>query len=112
MMSVVAYAADSQWPPLPTTGFIFGRPATEQDVDAGNAIFVAKVNGVVIGKPVSMIIPQFAYWTDSAGKKIPVVIVQAEDAQGMRLYGFRDAQGIDHVCTGPEIEVLGTTAPN
>jgi hypothetical protein len=110
--AMTSYAASSEWPTLPTKGFISGRPATEQDVKDGNAIFVAKIVGAVVGKPISLAIPQFAYWADSEGKKVPVVVVQAEEANGMRLFGFRDAAGGDHVATGPEIELLGTTPPN
>lgn len=109
MVATMSFAADPEWPALPVKGFISGRPATEQDVANGNAIFVAKVGNAVIGKPISVTIPQFAYWRDAAGKKVPVVIVQAEEASGMRLFGFRDAAGKDHVATEPELDLLGTT---
>jgi hypothetical protein len=112
MVAEMSHAANPEWPSLPTKGFISGRPATEQDVDDGNAIFVAKVGGTTIGKPIPVTIPQFAYWTDSNGKKVPVVILQAEEANGMPLFGFRNAAGAAHVATGPELELLGTTPPN
>ena len=32
-----AQTAAVNWPPLPTTGFVSGRPATDEDVSAGNA---------------------------------------------------------------------------
>lgn len=52
---------DSSWPSLPTTGFIKGRPATEQDIDDGNAVFVASgPNGKVLGQPIDIDIPQYA----------------------------------------------------
>jgi hypothetical protein len=95
---------------LPTTGFVSGRAATEQDVEAGNAIFVAKAEGVIIGKPIAVTIPQYAYWTQPTGKTL-VVIVQAEEANGMRLFGLRDAAGSETVATEPEIELLGTATP-
>ncbi|MFO1160027.1 MAG: hypothetical protein U1E60_14390 [Reyranellaceae bacterium] len=105
-------SASSEWPPLPTKGFISGRPAQVQDVKDGNAVFVAKVGDAVIGKPLAIVIPQFAFWTDSNGKKVPVVIIQAEEANGIHIFGFRDAAGADHAATGPEIELLGATPPN
>lgn len=95
---------------LPTSGFVSGRAATEKDVEAGNAIFVARVEGAIIGKPIAVTIPQYAYWSQPNGKTL-VVVVQAEEADGMRLFGLRDSAGGEIVATEPEIELLGTTAP-
>ena len=111
MATTMSFAANSEWPVLPTKGFIPGRAATQQDVIDGNAIFVAKIGDMVIGKPISVTIPQFAYWTDATGKKVPGVIVQAEEANGLRIFGFRDSAGKDYVATEPEIDLLGTTPP-
>ena len=33
-----AETASFQWPELPTSGFVSGRPATNDDVEKGNAI--------------------------------------------------------------------------
>jgi len=78
----------------------------------GDAIFVAKVGDETIGKPIAIMIPQYAYWTDEQGRRVPVVIVQAEEEKGRQLFGFRDSQGQDYVATGPEITLLGTNRPN
>lgn len=111
MQTVTSDATNFRWPELPTKGFIFGRAATEQDVQDGNAIFVAKVGNTVIGKPLPVTIPQYAYWKKSADENVPVVIIQAEEANGMRLFGFRDLGGGTHVGTGPEMILLGTSHP-
>jgi hypothetical protein len=108
----MSYAGNPQWPPLPAKAFISGRAANEQDIKDGNAIFVAKIGGTIIGKPLPVTVPQYAYWTDGSGEKVPVIIVQAEEAIGMQLFGFRDASGADYAATGPEIELLGTRIPN
>jgi hypothetical protein len=105
-------AQQSPWPPLPDKGFISGRAATSDDVNQGNALFVAKVDDLIIGKPIAITIPQYAYWTDKRGHRVPVVVVQAEEAEGSQLFGFRDAQGKEHVATGPEMTLLGTKPPN
>ena len=40
-------AAEHDWPAFPEKGFISGRSATVQDVNEGNAIFVAKLDDKV-----------------------------------------------------------------
>lgn len=104
--------AQQGWPALPSKGFIAGRAATPQDVAAGNAIFVAQKDGKPIGTPISITIPQYAYWTNEAGVRVPVIVVQAEEVNGMRLIGFRQVGGKDHVGTERELKLLGTTPPN
>ena len=106
-----ALGADA-WPPLPTSGFISGRAATREDVAKGDAEFAAEASGLGIGVPVAIAIPQYAYWTDEKGQKVPVIVLQAEDTPAYRLFGIRNFAGHDIVCTGPEIELLGTTPPN
>jgi len=105
----VASAHGSQWPTLPKTGFIAGRPATQQDVADGNAVFSAEKDGVVIGKPLPVQIPQFALWDDGKGHRIPVIVVQAESANGFEIFGLRDASGKDLACTRAELVLLGQT---
>src|SRR5258706_2065655 len=104
--------AQQEWPSLPHEGFISGRPATVQDVNEGNAIFVAKIADVAVGKPIQIRIPQYAYWTSETGKRVPVIVVQAEEANGFKLFGIRDASGKEYGCTGLELTLLGTMPPN
>lgn len=87
-VNVAGAAAD--WPELPSSGFISGRATSKEDVNKGNAVFVASDNdGKVIGKPLQITIPQYAYWTSGAGKRMAVIVVQAEEANGTQMFGFR-----------------------
>ena len=103
-------AQEIQWPPLPDSGFIEGRAAEQKDIAAGNAAFVAAVNGVSIGKPLDIGIPQYAYYND-AGVKIPVIIIQAEEAQGQKILGARQANGGEIVGQLTDFELLGRKTP-
>jgi len=100
------------WPALPDAGFISGRPATERDVTDGNAIFVAKSHESYIGVPLKIVIPQYAYHIGEGGKKIRVIIVQAEEANGIKLVGYRDFGGKEYAATAAEMQFLGTNPPN
>jgi hypothetical protein len=44
----------SDWPPLPSKGFIVGRAAQQDDLTKGDAVFVSMVNNVVVGKPLAI----------------------------------------------------------
>ena len=112
MDTAMSDAAGIVWPDLPVKGFIFGRAATEKDVQDGNAIFVTKAGNTVIGKPLPVTIPQYAYWKKSADKNVPVVIIQAEEAKGVQIIGFRDLTGAAGAATVPEMIFLGTSRPN
>lgn len=101
-------SAQDSWPPLPDKGFVVGRPATLEDIKAGNAVFVASEDGRSIGKPLDIIIPQYAY-LKSEGLKIPVILVQAEEAKGMKMVGARDFSGQAHVANLQEFQLLGLT---
>jgi hypothetical protein len=57
--------AASDWPPLPSKGFVAGRPAQKSDVENGDAVFVAAIKNVVIGKPLPIPIPQYALLRDT-----------------------------------------------
>ena len=98
-------------PALPNTGFISGRPAKEKDVVDGNAIFVAKVGGAAVGKPIKIVIPQYAYLVGNDQKPILVVVVQAEEANGIKLFGVRDATGKERVTTSTDLQLLGIKPP-
>jgi len=106
------YAQQPNWPALPDKGFIFGHPASKQDIADGSAIFVAAVGDTVIGKPLQIMIPQYAYWKDGSGRRQPVIVVQAEEANGVQMVGFRDLSGKEGVGTLPEFTLLGTSPPN
>ncbi len=103
---------DRPWPPLPDVGFITGRPATEDDVKAGNAVFVAKDGDQPIGRALDIAVPQFAIFMDEANhQRKKVIIVQAEQAHDTKLLGYREVEtGTLGVGTFSEFELLGRDA--
>jgi len=105
-------ALGDEWPPLPRTGYIAGRAATLQDIKDGNAVFVASKGDTAVAKPLAITIPQYAYWRDQGGLRIRVILVQAEEANGVHIFGVRNANGKDIVCTEAELTLLGTAPPN
>jgi hypothetical protein len=107
----VSAALAQAWPPLPTTGFVSGRPATDQDVAAGNALFVLKAHGVYFGKPVAIVIPQYAYLLDKGDKPVPVIVIQAEQERSIKVFGVRGLDGDVFVVKEPELKLLGAQPP-
>ena len=101
-------AAADPWPPLPVFGFIRGRSAQAADVENGNAVFVASQQGKVIGKPLTVAIPQYAVLTES---KLQVIVVQGEEVNGETVYGVRDLAGGEYVVKAEHIQLLGTKKP-
>ncbi|HEX3938386.1 MAG TPA: hypothetical protein VHX43_12860 [Xanthobacteraceae bacterium] len=107
-----AQTAPVNWPPLPTKGFVSGRPATDEDVAAGNAIFVLKAYGTYFSKPMDIVIPQYAYMTKAGQKTVPVIVVQAEIGKGIKLFGVRGLDGDKSTARDFELKLLGTKPPN
>jgi hypothetical protein len=105
LFAVGGTAAAADWPSLPTKGFITGRPAEQSDVMNGDAIFVAAVKNVVIGKPIPIQIPQYALRRDTHER---VFVVQAEDANGIKLVGVRSIDGKEAVVKDTDLDLLGT----
>src|SRR5262249_42853436 len=107
-VGISAAAAAAEWPPLPAQGFIKGRAAQQDDVAKGNAVFAAIVNGVVVGKPLPIAIPQYAQLRSSHA---PVIVLQAELANGLKVYGVRGLDGKNAVVSESDLELLGTKRP-
>jgi len=105
----VTASAEGTWPPLPKTGFVAGRAATQADVNSGSAGFAISGNGVV-GSPLSITIPQYAYFNDN-GTMVPVVLIQAEAAQGKQLAAGKKADGSIVVGFLSDFTLLGTQPP-
>ena len=106
----VSIAQPTAWPPLPTQEFIRGRAATTEDVNARRAVFVAAVQGVPVGHPIDITIPQYAYY-DDGGVKVAVFVVQAEEAQGRQIVGARRFDGSEIVGLLADFELLGEHPP-
>jgi hypothetical protein len=99
----------ADWPALPTTGFIVGRPATLDDMKLGNAAFT--LDGKSAGA-LSIKIPQYVWWSDENGAKHPMFLVQGEEApDGTKIVGLRDFEGNETVATLAELELLGMKKP-
>jgi hypothetical protein len=108
----ISAALAQNWPPLPTSGFISGRPATDKDVADGNAVFALRAYGVPFGKPLDVAIPQYAYLTKKGQQPIPVIVVQAELGKGIKIFGVRDLDGKTATARESELQLLGTHPPD
>jgi hypothetical protein len=104
----VQQAPKQSWPPLPTSGFISGRPATDKDIAEGNAVFALRAYGVPFGKPLDVVIPQYAYLTKRGSEPIAVIVVQAELGKGLKIFGVRDLNGKTATARDSELQLLGT----
>jgi hypothetical protein len=107
----VSAALAQAWPALPATGFVSGRPATDKDVADGNAVFVLKAYGVYFGKPLDIVIPQYAYLLKKGDKPVPVIVIQAELARNIKLFGIRGLDGDVSVVKEPQLQLLGAHPP-
>ena len=105
-----AYAQVVSWPQLPSSGFVRGKAASKADVESGQAVFVAAIGDTVIGRPLPIQIPQYA-WSKSAGKNQPAIIIQAEEANGQKLIGARLLNGEYIAGFLTDFELLGTSIP-
>jgi hypothetical protein len=112
LSAAAAQAPAVNWPPLPAKGFVSGRTATDEDVTAGNAVFVLKAYGTYFGKAMDVTVPQYAWFTKRGAKTKPVIVVQAEFGKGIKLYGVRGLDGEPDTARDYELQLLGTTPPH
>ncbi|MFN3235634.1 MAG: hypothetical protein ACE37D_01105 [Pseudomonadales bacterium] len=106
----MSYAEEINWPPLPTNAFTSGKLATQQDVEAGRAVFSMQSGEELVGEYLDILIPQYAFHIDEeSGTKTPVIIIQAETNGVFDLVGYTsiadDSVGMGLVS---EFELLGT----
>ena len=104
-------SAPAAWPPLPTTGFVTGRAATDRDVAEGNAVFALRAYGIPFGKPLDVVIPQYAYLVRKGQEPLRVIVVQAEEGKGVKIFGFRDLNGNAATARESDLQLLGTHPP-
>jgi len=109
------YYKNINWPDLADIDHIKGRSATEDDVNAGRAVFMLQAeDGTVNGEPIDIDIPQYAIHTnEETGEETPGVVIQAEHAvQGPQAIGFLPV-GKDEFQVGliHEFRLLGTSKP-
>ncbi|MEH6420082.1 hypothetical protein [Pseudomonas sp. CGJS7] len=102
--------AQTSWPPLPASGFITGRAATQADVRSGQAAFALAQGPVPVSTPLPLKIPQYAY-LDDEGKRVPVILIQAEQARDMQVVGLLMADGTTMLAFRNQLVLLGTRPP-
>ena len=104
------------WPPLTDYPSVSGRAATTNDVAANRAVFVLESAGQVIGHPLDIKIPQYAFHIDEqTHKRTPCIIIQAEEARGQQIIGGRMLPDGRVLWAAPfrrrRLEFLGDTQP-
>jgi len=75
------------WPELNDIPHVAGRVATEEDINAGAAVFMLQSEGINIGTPIEIEIPQYALHKDEEGKISKVIVIQAESANDQEVIG-------------------------
>jgi hypothetical protein len=85
---------------------VVGRPVTQKDIDEGRAVFrIDGPQGAV--KPIDLGLPRCAIWHDQKTQKdVPVIIIQAEEAGGVRAAGIRFLSGGNAACLVSELTLL------
>ena len=77
----VTWQHQLDWPDLPKEGFVAGRPANDEDVAIGRAVFVLKSEGISVGRPLELPVPKYALHRDiETGLVTPGIVIQAEEA--------------------------------
>lgn len=104
LLPLLSAAENIHWPDLSTIKHVSGRSAIEADLQSGAAAFT-----VPYGTPVSITIPQYAMYRDlDSGRLIPVVVVQAEVAQGLAMFGAIEvASGKHLIGQAEQFKLLG-----
>lgn len=101
------------WPDLSTIKYVSQRPATEADINDGAAVFLLRSEGVNIGTPMNLDVPQYAIHTDGENGEIShVVVIQAEEANGQQVIGAL-VVGSNEFMAGlaSEFKLLGQSKP-
>jgi hypothetical protein len=88
------------------TPFLVGRLASEEDVQAGRAVFFAVDPSEHEAKPFGLGLPRCALLRDDEGGLSPVVVIQAEDLREKVLIGYRPLTGGSGICTINELVLL------
>lgn len=95
------------WPPLPGSGFVAGRAATQADIDAGHALFLFGDGARSSGEPLAIDIPQYALFDDE-GIITVVVVIQAESGEGRSQIGARKPDGTGLIGQLDQFKLVGT----
>jgi hypothetical protein len=88
-----------------------GALATEEDVEAGRAVFFLGNLDEVPARPSAMHLPALALWSDpELGARRPVIVIQVELGQ-QHLAGIRFLEGGNGVCLLEELELIDESDP-
>ncbi|EAW28842.1 hypothetical protein ATW7_04147 [Alteromonadales bacterium TW-7] len=115
LISTLLYGQDTMlWPSLSDYKYTSGRQATEDDINLGAAVFMLQVEGKNIGKPIDIIIPQYAIHIDQeTGEKTKVIIIQAEETDDSQVIGAINIQTDEFIAALKfEFEFLGSKNPS
>ncbi|WP_343817688.1 hypothetical protein [Colwellia asteriadis] len=115
LISTLLYGQNTMlWPSLSDYKYTSGRQATEDDINLGAAVFMLQVEGKNIGKPIDIIIPQYAIHIDQeTGEKTKVIIIQAEETYDSQVIGAINIQTDEFIAALKfEFEFLGNKKTN
>lgn len=103
-----------EWPDLKNYKFTSGRSATEEDINAGAAVFLLQSHdGEPIGVPIEMVLPQYAYHHDGEGNTDMVILIQAEEANNQKTIGAINIVDSTYLAALLfEFTLLGETKPS
>lgn len=91
--------AMAEWQDTP---FIVGKPASEQDIEAGIAVFAVPTGSI----PYDISLPTCAIHFSEDKSETPILVIQAEAVDGVVFIGARLLSGGNMVCTLEEVELL------
>ena len=103
---------DNLWGPISienwrNTPSISGRVASEEDVVAGRAVYFLNDPEKINAHALDVDVPRCAILTDQeSGERLPVIIIQVEQADDKVYVGYRPLEGGNGICTEREIELL------
>lgn len=115
LFSILAHGGENvAWPDLSNIKCVSQRSATEADINEGAAVFLLQSEGINIGSPMNLDIPQYAIHTDGeTGEQSNVVIIQAEEANNQQVIGALIV-GSNEFVVGliNEFKLLGKVVPS
>jgi len=102
------------WPDLSDIKYVSGRAATESDISDGAAVFLMQSEGVNIGVPLNIEIPQYAlHFDEETSSESPVIVIQAEEGAGNQVIGAINIETNEHlVGLKHEFKFLGQEVSN
>lgn len=90
------------WFKLPV---IQNRLATQEDVDAGEAVFFLNPE-LGVASVINLNLPQCAYYHDENDNRIPVILVQAEKFEDEHIVGMVKLDGSKLVGMASQVEIM------